>query len=63
MVNTLEGQTVVILGGSSGFGYATAEYLLESTKAKVWIASSNPKKIARVVSSLDRIGGKDRIAG
>jgi NAD(P)-dependent dehydrogenase (short-subunit alcohol dehydrogenase family) len=64
MVNRLENQTVVILGGSSGIGYAVAKNILESTKAKVVVGSSNAKKVEQAVASLEKIDGiKGRITG
>lgn len=53
---------MVVLGGSSGIGYGVAKLLLETTKAKVVIASSNPKKVDAAVSSLSKVG-KERISG
>ena len=64
MVNTLENQTVVILGGSSGIGFGVAKNIIESTKAKIVIASSNDKKVEQAVISLSQFdGGKGRISG
>lgn len=64
MVNTLANQTVVILGGSSGIGYGIAKNILESTKAKVIVASSNPKKVEQAVFSLAQLeDGTGRITG
>ena len=64
MVNTLENQTVVILGGSSGIGYGVAKNIIESTKAKIVIASSNEKKVEQAVISLSQLdGGNGRVAG
>jgi NAD(P)-dependent dehydrogenase (short-subunit alcohol dehydrogenase family) len=64
MVNTLENQTVVILGGTSGIGYGVAKNIIESTKAKIVIASSNEKKVEQAVTSLSHLdGGKGRVTG
>jgi NAD(P)-dependent dehydrogenase (short-subunit alcohol dehydrogenase family) len=64
MVNTLENQTVVILGGSTGIGYGVAKNLLESSKANVVIASSTTKRVEEAISSLSAIeGAKGRISG
>lgn len=64
MVNTLENQTVVILGGTSGIGYGVAKNIIESTKAKIVVASSNEKKVEQAVTSLSNLdGGKGRVTG
>jgi NAD(P)-dependent dehydrogenase (short-subunit alcohol dehydrogenase family) len=47
----LEGKKVVVLGGSSGIGYAVAEYAL-AQGAEVVIASSDPGRVATAVESL-----------
>jgi short-subunit dehydrogenase involved in D-alanine esterification of teichoic acids len=51
VVNTLENQTVIILGGTSGIGYGVAKNIIESTRAKVIIASSNENKVEQAVTS------------
>lgn len=64
MVNTLENQTVVILGGSSGIGYGVAKNLIESTKAKVVIGSSSASKVDKAISSLSSLpGARGRVTG
>src|SRR5277367_1764414 len=64
MVNKLDNQTVVILGGSSGIGLGIAKNILESTNAKVIIASSTAKKVDAAVESLSQLtGAKGRISG
>ncbi|CAG9955272.1 unnamed protein product [Clonostachys rosea f. rosea IK726] len=50
-LNKLQGQRVLILGGSSGIGFAVAEAAVEHG-AKVIISSSNP---ARVQSAIERL--------
>jgi NAD(P)-dependent dehydrogenase (short-subunit alcohol dehydrogenase family) len=47
----LEGKKVAVLGGSSGIGYAVAEYAL-AQGAEVVIASSDPGRVAMAVESL-----------
>lgn len=47
----LEGKKVVVLGGSSGIGYAVAEYAL-AQGAEVVIASSDPGRVATAAESL-----------
>lgn len=51
----LAGQRVLIIGGSSGIGFAVAKAAREEG-ALVTIASSNPNKLA---SALERLGGDD----
>lgn len=50
-VSTLEGKRVIILGGSSGLGLATAR-LAAASGAMVTIVSSNPQKIETALNSL-----------
>lgn len=47
----LEGRKIVVLGGSSGIGYAVAEYAVEEG-ARVVIASSNAQRVAAAAESL-----------
>jgi NAD(P)-dependent dehydrogenase (short-subunit alcohol dehydrogenase family) len=39
MVNLLDKQTVVVIGGTSGIGFEVAKHVLETTKANVLVAS------------------------
>jgi NAD(P)-dependent dehydrogenase (short-subunit alcohol dehydrogenase family) len=50
---SLEGKKVVVIGGSSGIGYAVAEAAL-AEGAQVVIASSNPENVA---AAAGRLGG------
>lgn len=50
--NKLQGSHILIIGGSSGIGYAVAEAAIESG-AKVTISSSRPAKVAAAVASLE----------
>lgn len=56
---TLEGQTIVVFGGSSGIGYSVAKVALLSRAAHVVIASSTQMRIDAAVASLQSevIGG------
>jgi NAD(P)-dependent dehydrogenase (short-subunit alcohol dehydrogenase family) len=51
MTNTLEGKKVVILGGSSGIGLATARAALDDG-AEVVVTSSRKERVAGAVASL-----------
>jgi NAD(P)-dependent dehydrogenase (short-subunit alcohol dehydrogenase family) len=62
MVNKLANQTVVILGGSTGIGLGAAKHILETTNAKVIIASSSSSRVNTAVSILSTIGA-DRVTG
>jgi NAD(P)-dependent dehydrogenase (short-subunit alcohol dehydrogenase family) len=64
MVNQLENQKVVILGGSSGIGYGVAKKLIETTNANIVIASSSASKVEKAVSTLSALpGAQGRITG
>ena len=56
-MTTLEGQTILIVGGSSGIGYGVAKLSLLSQASLVIIASSNKSKVdtalSRLVSDVD----------
>ena len=49
---TLEGKKVVIIGGTSGIGYAVAKASLVSLAEHVLVASSSPDKVQAAVSRL-----------
>jgi len=64
MVNTLKHKTIVILGGSTGIGYAVAKLFLEDTEANVVIGSSSAERVKSAISSLSEISGAEaRIKG
>lgn len=48
----LEGSRVLILGGTSGIGFAVAEAVLEAGAQKVVLSSSNPNKVNQAVERL-----------
>ncbi|KUL87656.1 hypothetical protein ZTR_05887 [Talaromyces verruculosus] len=50
-ISKLAGQRVLILGGSSGLGFTTAEAAIENG-ASVTIASSNPQKLEKALHRL-----------
>lgn len=60
----LHGKRILIVGGSSGIGYAVAEASLEFG-AVVTIASSNPERVNKAVQQLENAypSAKGRIAG
>ncbi|KAK6825646.1 Glucose/ribitol dehydrogenase [Apiospora arundinis] len=60
----LEGQYLLIIGGSSGTGFSVAKLALASG-AKVAMASSSADKVQRAVSRLggDGDGGSDQVSG
>ena len=68
---TLQGKKVVVIGGSSGIGYAVAKASLLSLAAHVTIASSSQAKVAAAVArliaepELQKLGAdlKQRVAG
>jgi NAD(P)-dependent dehydrogenase (short-subunit alcohol dehydrogenase family) len=54
---SLDGRKVVIIGGSYGMGYATAEMAIEAG-AEVAIASRDPGKLEEASRTLERKGGR-----
>jgi len=54
---TLQGQTIVIIGGSSGIGYSVALAALKSLAAHVIVASSSSEKVAAAVKRLEQAAG------
>ncbi|KAF2161107.1 hypothetical protein M409DRAFT_28437 [Zasmidium cellare ATCC 36951] len=62
--NKLHGKRILVIGGSSGIGYAVAEGSLEHG-AHITIASSNPDRVAQAVKKLQDAypSAKDRIVG
>jgi NAD(P)-dependent dehydrogenase (short-subunit alcohol dehydrogenase family) len=57
MIFSLDGQKVVIIGGSYGMGYATAELAIDAG-AEVAIASRNPEKLEDAARRLAARGGR-----
>lgn len=51
-MTTLEGQTVLIVGGSAGIGYGVAKLTLLSKAARVIIASSNKDRVDNAIAQL-----------
>ncbi|KAF7800304.1 hypothetical protein EIP86_011553 [Pleurotus ostreatoroseus] len=49
---TLEGKKIIVIGGTSGIGYAVAKGALLSRAAHVLVASSSPDKVKRAVVRL-----------
>jgi NAD(P)-dependent dehydrogenase (short-subunit alcohol dehydrogenase family) len=60
MVNVLESQTVVVIGGTSGIGFAVAKHILQSTKANVVIASSKKDRVTSALSALIEFSSRIR---
>ncbi|SMQ45532.1 unnamed protein product [Zymoseptoria tritici ST99CH_3D7] len=52
--NKLHGSRVLIVGGTSGIGYAVAEGALESGASAVILASSNPSRVETAISGLQK---------
>ena len=50
--NKLHNNRILVIGGSSGIGYAAAECLLEHGAAAIIISSSNPSKVTEKVKAL-----------
>lgn len=56
-MTTLQGQTVVVLGGTSGIGYAVALASLKSSADRVIVASSSGDKVSQAVERLTKAMG------
>ncbi|TDL21410.1 short-chain dehydrogenase/reductase SDR [Rickenella mellea] len=54
-MNTLEGKVVLIVGGSSGIGFAVAKYAILSLASRVIIASSTSERVTAAVQELTAI--------
>lgn len=52
-MSTLQNKTVVVVGGSSGIGFAVALAALQSQASTVIIASSNAERVAGAVKRLE----------
>jgi len=57
MKNNIEGKVVVITGGSSGLGEATARYLAEKG-AKVVLGARRVEKLEKIASEIKENGGE-----
>lgn len=53
-----DGKTLMLVGGSSGIGRATAKILLEEGAARVVVASRNPKHLEETVEQLKTSTGR-----
>jgi NAD(P)-dependent dehydrogenase (short-subunit alcohol dehydrogenase family) len=62
MLGDLEGKKVIIIGGSTGIGYATAELALEHG-ADVVITSRDGSRADRAVAELRAVTGNSRLDG
>ncbi|KZS93670.1 NAD(P)-binding protein [Sistotremastrum niveocremeum HHB9708] len=60
---TLAGQTIVVIGGSSGIGYAVAESSLQSLASHVIIASSSLDRVNAAVSRLESSAKSAGVSG
>jgi NAD(P)-dependent dehydrogenase (short-subunit alcohol dehydrogenase family) len=65
-ITTLKGQTILVIGGSSGIGYGVAKLSLLHEASRVIIASSSKAKVDNAVSRLIKDVGpsaESRISG
>lgn len=62
MPDTVTGKRFVIIGGSSGIGYAVAQLVLEHNAGEVIIASSNQQKVDTATQSLNQVS-KGKVSG
>jgi NAD(P)-dependent dehydrogenase (short-subunit alcohol dehydrogenase family) len=50
--STLDGQTILIIGGTSGIGFGVADASLKAGASKIILGSSSPEKVTRAVERL-----------
>jgi len=62
-LTTLKGQTVVVIGGTSGIGLAVAKLSLLDQAAHVVIASSNQTKVDDSITSLEALASSAGFGG
>jgi len=55
MATTLQGKKVVVVGGTSGIGFATAKHSLLNLAAEVIVASSTQTKVDSAVQRLQQV--------
>lgn len=60
---TLENQTILIVGGSSGIGFAVAKASLLSLAAKVIIASSSAARVQNAIQRLEAVIAEKKLPG
>ncbi len=56
MSEAADSRAVIVSGGTSGLGFATAQLLIERG-ARVWILGSRGQTVAAALSELDAVGG------
>lgn len=59
---SISGQSILVLGGSSGIGAAVAKLALEQG-VHVFIASSNSTKVAKAVEALQNAAPNAKVSG
>ena len=62
-MSTLQGQTILIVGGSSGIGFGVALASLKSLASKVIIASSSSERVKNAVDRLQNHGYTGKVEG
>ena len=62
-MTTLSGQTVLIVGGSSGIGFGVAKASLLSLASHVIVASSTPEKVANAIARLHAVLSASKASG
>jgi hypothetical protein len=58
--STLEGQTILIIGGTSGIGFGVAHASLKAGASKIFLASSSPEKVSRAVEKLKSLASAEK---
>ena len=60
---TLEGKTIVIVGGTSGIGFGVAKAALLSQAARVIVASSSEARVGNALTRLREVIGGQNLPG
>ena len=55
MAATLEGTKIVVIGGTSGIGFAVAAHSLQNAASQVTVASSNKERVDKATQEVEEV--------